>query len=76
MTKKILLSLWVIIGLQIAAFSQSNADKKNYAVTCIGFYNLENLFDTIVDPDTTLILQDDFTLKDRKDGTLLNIMKN
>lgn len=27
----------------------------------IGFYNLENLFDTIVDPDTNKILQEDFT---------------
>ena len=66
MTKKIILSLWLIISLQIVAFSQNNTDKKNYAVTCIGFYNLENLFDTIVDPDTTLILQDDFTSKGPK----------
>jgi len=34
---------------------------KNYEVACVGFYNLENLFDTIVDPDTNKILQDDFT---------------
>jgi hypothetical protein len=26
---------------------------------CIAFYNLENLFDTIVDPDTNKILQED-----------------
>lgn len=30
-------------------------------VVCVGFYNLENLFDTIVDPDTSLILRDEFT---------------
>ena len=34
---------------------------KQYEVACFGFYNLENLFDTIVDPDTNKILQDDFT---------------
>ncbi len=28
---------------------------------CIAFYNLENLFDTIVDTDTNKILQEDFT---------------
>ena len=28
---------------------------------CVAFYNLENLFDTIVDPDTNKILQEDFT---------------
>lgn len=61
MIKKIILSLCVIIGLQEVTFSQSNTDKKNYAVTCVGFYNLENLFDTIVDPDTNKILQEDFT---------------
>jgi hypothetical protein len=29
--------------------------------SCIAFYNLENLFDTIIDSDTNKILQDDFT---------------
>ena len=43
-------------------FSQQN-DAKKYEVECIAFYNLENLFDTIVDPDTNKILQDDFTPK-------------
>ncbi len=61
MIKKTILSLCIIIGLQEVTFSQSNTDKKNYAVTCVGFYNLENLFDTIVDPDTNKILQEDFT---------------
>ncbi len=36
-------------------------EKKEYVIACIGFYNLENLFDTIVDPDTNLILREDFT---------------
>jgi hypothetical protein len=35
--------------------------KKSYEIAGIGFYNLENLFDTIVDSDTNKILQDDFT---------------
>ena len=39
---------------------------KSYEFTCVGFYNLENLFDTIVDPDTNKILQDDFTPKSSK----------
>lgn len=38
-------------------------DKKSYDLATIAFYNLENLFDTIVDPDTTKILQDEFTPK-------------
>ena len=38
-------------------------DKKSLDLNleCIAFYNLENLFDTIVDPDTNKILQEDFT---------------
>ncbi len=35
--------------------------QKEYEVVCVGFYNLENLFDTIVDPDTNKILQEEFT---------------
>ena len=33
---------------------------------CIAFYNLENLFDTIVDTDTNKILQEDFTPLSKK----------
>jgi len=56
------LFLWYKIS-----FSQEN--KKDYLVTCIGLYNLENLFDTIIDPDTNKILQDDFTPKGQKGWT-------
>lgn len=42
------------------SFSQ-DLEKVKYEVECIAFYNLENLFDTIVDPDTNKILQEDFT---------------
>lgn len=46
----------------LSAFAQQPLDKsKQYEACVVGFYNLENLFDTLVDPDTTLILQDDFT---------------
>jgi len=44
-------------------FAQENKNDTNYFVSCVGFYNLENLFDTIADPDTTKILQTDFTPK-------------
>ncbi len=43
------------------AKSQELDPKKQYEVVCVGFYNLENLFDTLVDPDTAKILQEDFT---------------
>jgi hypothetical protein len=60
-------SLRVIFGLgfmlsAMVSFGQQPLDKtKKYEACVIGFYNVENLFDTIVDTDTTLILQDDFT---------------
>ena len=38
-----------------------NKQSVNLNLECIAFYNLENLFDTIVDPDTNKILQEDFT---------------
>jgi exonuclease III len=41
-------------------------EKKSYDLATIAFYNLENLFDTIVDPDTSKILQDEFTPKGKK----------
>ena len=46
--------------------SQTLDPNKRYEVACVGFYNLENLFDTIVDPDTNKILQEDFTPKSSK----------
>ncbi len=39
------------------------AQDEQYKILCVGFYNLENLFDTIIDPDTTLSLRDEFTPK-------------
>ncbi len=53
----IVIALMALINLSV--FAQ---EKKEYKVMTIAFYNLENLFDTIVDPDTNKILQDDFTV--------------
>jgi len=53
--KKVTLVILFVVSL----FVISNAQQ--YNVRCVAFYNLENLFDTIVDPDTNLILRDDFT---------------
>ncbi len=46
----------VIIGimLSIGISVKLNAQQKQYKVACIGFYNLENLFDTINDPSIKL----------------------
>ncbi len=52
-----------VSAILLASFSakaQLNKDKK-YQVATVAFYNLENLFDTIIDPDTNLILREDFT---------------
>ncbi len=55
---------WIVtilfIGLVLISFN-SFSQKEELKIGCIAFYNLENLFDTIIDPDTTKILQDDFT---------------
>lgn len=53
----------ILASLITSAIAQKpTLDKdKQYETAEIGFYNLENLFDTIVDPDTNKILQEDFT---------------
>ncbi len=56
---KMMLSTVLFLALFLNPLS--NNAQKEYEVACVGFYNLENLFDTIVDPDTNKILQDDFT---------------
>ncbi len=53
--------------LTTTSFSQ--AQEKQYSVAGVGFYNLENLFDTIVDPDENKILQEDFTPKGKSAWT-------
>lgn len=67
MKTNIILCFIFFLSLVSSAFSQE--DKKDYLVTAIGFYNLENLFDTLIDPDPDKILQDDFTPKGSKRWT-------
>jgi hypothetical protein len=57
-------SLFFKIGLFLLptlAFSQELKKGSDYNVVCVAFYNLENLYDTIIDPDPNKILQDEFT---------------
>tara|TARA_Y100000589_G_scaffold329074_1_gene374715 strand:+ start:8933 stop:10006 length:1074 start_codon:yes stop_codon:yes gene_type:complete len=54
------LLLPALIVLFFSAYAQLDKNKK-YQVATVAFYNLENLFDTIIDPDTNLILREDFT---------------
>ena len=50
-----------LLLIPFLGFNQKLDKNKEYQLACFGFYNLENLFDTISDPDTNKILQDDFT---------------
>ena len=54
--KKVFLVVVVVVSIVLSVNAQTE-----YKISCVAFYNLENLFDTIVDPDTNRILQDDFT---------------
>jgi hypothetical protein len=61
---KNILNLLILLVFQYLNVSAQELNaSKSYNVVCVGFYNLENLFDTIVDPDVNKILQDDFTPK-------------
>ena len=46
--KKLLLSL-IFISIAVSMSAQDNKDAKNYKVASIGFYNLENFYDTVDD---------------------------
>ena len=59
MKKLIIISIALRFCLLHNTYAQN--DKQNVSITCVGFYNLENLFDTIIDTDTNKILQDEFT---------------
>ncbi len=59
----------IITSLLLATTIVYSQDKKDLKVACIGFYNLENLFDTIVDLDTNKILQEEFTPKGKNAWT-------
>lgn len=67
MKKHLILSILLITTAFGGLFSQEG--EKKYLVSGIGFYNLENLFDTLVDPDPNKILQEDFTPKGAKAWT-------
>lgn len=58
LTKNFLLFLSITISSGLIAQTDST---KQYLVSAIGFYNLENLHDTIFDTDTNKIMQDDYT---------------
>ena len=64
--KNILYITALICSIGASCSAQNLNPKKEYDQVCVGFYNLENLFDTIVDPDTNKILQDDFTPDGKK----------
>lgn len=66
---KISQQLLLILGIFISFQSCSNAQKANTPLTSVGFYNLENLFDTLVDPDPNKIMQSSFTPKGSKKWT-------
>lgn len=60
--KHTLLALTVLyIAASCSAQKIRLPENAKLKVAVAGFYNLENLFDTIVDPDTNKILQEDFT---------------
>ncbi|MBL4652221.1 MAG: endonuclease/exonuclease/phosphatase family protein [Flavobacteriales bacterium] len=51
-----------VVVVSCAGKSQNNEELEGtFDYQCIAFYNLENLFDTLIDPDSNKILQDDFT---------------
>ncbi len=50
------LLLLFILSTSLSSFSQS---EKEYKVVCVGYYNLENLFDTILNPE--LLFAEEFT---------------
>ncbi len=56
----------ILLTLNATYLTLGAQEKKSYDLASIAFYNLENLFDTIVDPDTSKILQDEFTPKGKK----------
>jgi hypothetical protein len=67
--KKILVTLILLSTQYYTVSAQKLNEDKSYEVLCVGFYNLENLFDTIADPDTNKILQDEFTPHGKKNFT-------
>ncbi|PID88311.1 MAG: endonuclease [Bacteroidia bacterium] len=44
--------LFILLGIFIAGCLDGTAQSNQYKVMCVGFYNLENMFDTIDSPNT------------------------
>lgn len=59
-TKTLFIIVFLTLGLIVNCQENTDASKK-YVVSAVGFYNLENLHDTIFDTDTNKIMQDDYT---------------
>lgn len=59
--KQIVTLIGLVVFSSFSAWTQHLEQGKKYGVLAVGFYNLENLFDTLVDPDPNKILQDEFT---------------
>ena len=56
----------LILGMFLINYNTSAQGKKNYQVTCVGFYNVENLFDTEDDPK---IKDEEYTPEGRNNWT-------
>ncbi|MHC1707793.1 MAG: endonuclease/exonuclease/phosphatase family protein [Bacteroidales bacterium] len=41
----------IILFISLSGVQQLSAQEKQYRIGCIGFYNIENLFDTVNDPE-------------------------
>lgn len=59
MKNKILISVLAFCFFSIQTLEVLSQEEYSYQVACVGFYNLENLFDTINDP--SLIVNNEFT---------------
>jgi len=57
---------FIILTLLVAASSISKAQQKDVPIGVVGFYNLENLFDTVDDPD---INDEEFLPEGKKEWT-------
>ncbi|RLD55717.1 MAG: endonuclease/exonuclease/phosphatase family protein, partial [Bacteroidetes bacterium] len=67
MKKSILTPISIIIILSFLSVTVSCQGEKKQKAVSIGFYNLENLFDTIIDQE--LFLAEDFTPNGKKQWT-------
>ena len=64
----------LFVLLMFGSSAQELKQGKEYNVFCVAFYNLENLYDTIIDPDPNKVLQDDLIIS--KTENLIRIYQN